>query len=686
MPKGMTPTNLPEGHHDDSSSHWSSPEDGISLNADNSSDPPRPNKGGNESTSLDVGKKESAAVGRLRGLVVAAILFAAVGVSVAVYILTSNSEEDEFQIQFEGAASKVVTSFEDIVAKKLAAIGSLAVQCSLYARSQNATWPFVTTGDFQLRSATARELSGSLFTRLVPVVTNETRVAWEQYSLENMGWLQEAREYLVKEGIDISDWNRMLQEDNSGLNEVKQAVDFSSGIGDKIYGFDENSNPIPSQVVEPLFPLWQESPTFGRDLTNMDINYYPDYTRYMIKAYETGDMTIGGLDTAHPGDMTDPDLSTSYFSYLISLRNGKRTMYKGDPMSSVFLPVFDDFEAANRRVVAIIFAVFKWASYFENLLPPNFPGLQVVLENNCEGAFTYHIVGSQVEYLGQGDLHDTRYDHMVRKVEFSHANEIGEESSLGLKLNQDICTYTLRVYPSPSLEDHYVTRLPLIITFSIVLVFICTGGVFLLFNRFVERRQRLVMNQAVKSTAIVSSLFPEGVRDRLLDMDMISGKSKLKSFLSDGDDSQPADAYKNEVIADLFPNCTGKSDFTLSQAGLSEPADNTLWVPPKVFFGDVAGFTAWSSARDPAQVFLLLQTIYQAFDTIAKTRGVFKVETVGDCYVAVTGLPNPNPKHAVVMARFASECLVKFKELTSQLESTLGPDTGDLGLRIGLHW
>jgi len=35
--------------------------------------------------------------------------------------------------------------------------------------------------------------------------------------------------------------------------------------------------------------------------------------------------------------------------------------------------------------------------------------------------------------------------------------------------------------------------------------------------------------------------------------------------------------------------------------------------------------------REPTQVFTLLETIYGAFDEIAKQRRVFKVETVGDC-------------------------------------------------------
>lgn len=46
-----------------------------------------------------------------------------------------------------------------------------------------------------------------------------------------------------------------------------------------------------------------------------------------------------------------------------------------------------------------------------------------------------------------------------------------------------------------------------------------------------------------------------------------------------------------------------------------------------VLFADIAGFTAWSSLRDPSQVFRLLEAIYSAFDTIARRRGVFKVKT-----------------------------------------------------------
>ena len=128
-------------------------------------------------------------------------------------------------------------------------------------------------------------------------------------------------------------------------------------------------------------------------------------------------------------------------------------------------------------------------------------------------------------------------------------------------------------------------------------------------------------------------------------------------------------------------------------------------------FADLEGFTAWASMRDPISVFHLLETLYNGFDEIAARRSkllckvdklfnlptshachlsfrnkdVFKVETVGDSYVAVCGLPEPNKNHAAVMARFAQDCAAKASETTKRLEVELGPETSLLGFRFGLH-
>ena len=61
---------------------------------------------------------------------------------------------------------------------------------------------------------------------------------------------------------------------------------------------------------------------------------------------------------------------------------------------------------------------------------------------------------------------------------------------------------------------------------------------------------------------------------------------------------------------------------------------------------DIAGFTAWSSTREPSQVFLLLETIYRCFDKISKSRRVFKVETIGDCYGKRGATRNPRFRYS----------------------------------------
>ena len=54
-------------------------------------------------------------------------------------------------------------------------------------------------------------------------------------------------------------------------------------------------------------------------------------------------------------------------------------------------------------------------------------------------------------------------------------------------------------------------------------------------------------------------------------------------------------------------------------------------------------------------------------------------------YVACCGVPEAEPAHAVKMARFAWDCMVCMREITRDLETQLGPDTGELSMRFGLN-
>lgn len=68
---------------------------------------------------------------------------------------------------------------------------------------------------------------------------------------------------------------------------------------------------------------------------------------------------------------------------------------------------------------------------------------------------------------------------------------------------------------------------------------------------------------------------------------------------------------------------------------------------------DFVGFTDMDIAADPAGTISELNDIFTAFDTIAEQFGCERLKTIGDAYMAVSGIPEPTPEHATNIAKLA---------------------------------
>lgn len=72
-----------------------------------------------------------------------------------------------------------------------------------------------------------------------------------------------------------------------------------------------------------------------------------------------------------------------------------------------------------------------------------------------------------------------------------------------------------------------------------------------------------------------------------------------------------------------------------------------------VLFGDIVDFTPMSDRMAPEQVVEMLNEIFSAFDQLVEQRGLEKIKTIGDAYMAVAGVPIPRSDHAEAAAEMA---------------------------------
>ncbi len=98
-----------------------------------------------------------------------------------------------------------------------------------------------------------------------------------------------------------------------------------------------------------------------------------------------------------------------------------------------------------------------------------------------------------------------------------------------------------------------------------------------------------------------------------------------------------------------------------------------------VMFTDFVNFTEAGERMSPQELVGELHTCFKAFDDILSKYDIEKIKTVGDAYLAVSGLPAQNPKHATEVVAAA----IEIREFMRLRKEQIGNTT--FGIRIGIN-
>jgi class 3 adenylate cyclase len=124
---------------------------------------------------------------------------------------------------------------------------------------------------------------------------------------------------------------------------------------------------------------------------------------------------------------------------------------------------------------------------------------------------------------------------------------------------------------------------------------------------------------------------------------------------------------------------------------INEFVEPQLFENVTVIFAEICRFGDLCQDLEPALVVEVLNVIYLEFDRLSDLLRVYKVETVGQVYMAVVGCPEHIKNHADVASHFALACLVALHKLEDKIsrirqESTMtSGDDRPIQARIGLN-
>ena len=348
---------------------------------------------------------------------------------------------------------------------------------------------------------------------------------------------------------------------SQGIYRMENGTAVSEGNGEGTYSNDFISAPI-----------WQLSIEGGNDQVQnaYSIRMFDQYSE-TIRQHAIDQMLTGGLGGKANASSTK---ASAVLSDILSTKVSDDSIHESfkTPTSAWYFPVTDG-EDQDKTVIGAVTFHLHWQTIVERTIhklglmenESLGPIMILLLENTCGSVHSFEIrrrkaddaddvtnydeEAIEVTYLGNSDTyHDDGleaphfdYEDVTNFViiqnsaydasnaanddadidaEHSDAEEVVTARLMGdnhefIKTTSTCDSYRIRVYPTIEMKTTYITTRPELLRTGIAMLFLFTCCVFIGYDCIQERKNRQLEQSAQKTNAIVDSLFPSNVRDRI---------------------------------------------------------------------------------------------------------------------------------------------------------------------------
>jgi hypothetical protein len=447
--------------------------------------------------------------------------------------------------KYNGSVASIFSQVRFEIQYNFALMQQMGASVTASALMTESIFPNITQPYYQISAGYTNGMGGIMAVAFAPLVKDEEESEWVEYSIANQGWIDDSIS-LMESHLGHQNF---LQHNTINEQDVGRRLHESEPVTPFIWRWEDGKQVpetgLPGQV---LAPLWQVSPVAS---SAVNVNLLSD--ERVVGLYTAMIATNQSILSAATeiGDL---------FAFLFG--NDEKEI-KSNPHAFLMEPVYATFKDSP-EIVGFLLGVTLFETVMNNVVQEGANGIVCVISDSCGNEMTYELNGPVPTFLGYGDLHDSRFDNFMESAQLEAYETIVE----------GMCVHELKVYPSAVLRATYDSSKPAVYTFVVVLAFVVTAVLLIIYDRMLSRRQEKTMNSAVITSNLVSSMFPENVRDRIME-DALQQDDGYTSVVNGKENpSSVGGGFKTKPIADFFPEST-------------------------IMFADISGFTAWASTREP---------------------------------------------------------------------------------------